>query len=187
MTAPEVEWVLDRLGAVVDDVADEYTLSDEQDNDPVRVRRMDRDNSRIYDGDDPIDMSTPLHKRKGKLERGCYVGVQSVDVSQSPIGTEYDLDIERVVGLRLEGLVESKYGHVDPDGEDGIPWRNGEDGLVDRVREALYDERTWPDAGGSGVSFTHLILTNEADTSSNWKDSYRWDADCILSGFESLG
>ena len=187
MTAPDVEWVLNRLGTVVDGVATDYSLSDERGNDRVQVRRIDRDNSRVYDGGDPIDMTEPLHKRKGKLEAGCYVGVQSVDVSQSPIGTEFDLDIERVVSLRLEGLVESKYGHVDPDGQDGVPWRNGSDGLVDRVRSALYDQRTWPDAGGSSVSFTHLMLTNEADTSSNWTDAYRWDADIVLSGFESLG
>jgi len=186
MTAPEVEWVLDRLATVVDDVAATYTLSAERNNDPVQVRRIDRDNSRLYDGGDPIGMTEPLHTRKGKLEAGCYIGAQTVSADGAPIGTGYDLDLERVVGLRVEGLVASEYGHVDPDGADGVPWRNGNDGLVDRVRTALYNERTWPDAGGTGVSFTHLQLANVADTSSNWKDFFRWDADVVFDGFEEL-
>ncbi|NHN40540.1 hypothetical protein G9C85_02660 [Halorubellus sp. JP-L1] len=182
MTAPDVEWVLNRLGAVVDSVSTDYSLATEFNEDPVRLRRVDRDNSRLYDGSDTLDMSEPLHKRQGALEAGCYVGAANVDVAQSPIGTEFDLDVEHVVGVRLEGLHASKAGHVDPEGADGVPWEV----LKQRVRSALYDQRTWPDAGHASVDFTHLMLANQADTSSNWRDFYRWDVDVVFSGFEAL-
>lgn len=186
MSAAEVEWVLNRLGAVVDDVATNYSLADEFDNAPVQVRRVDRNDSQIYDGSGDVDMDEPLPERRGKLERGCYIGARTASGSETPIGTEFDLDVDRVVGLRVEGLHAAQAGHVDPAGQSGVPWRNGEDGLIDRVREALYDQRTWPDAGGSDVTFTHLILTNESTPSSNWRDFYRWDVDVVFDGFETL-
>jgi hypothetical protein len=182
MTAPEVEWVLAQMADVADSVATDYSLSDERDSDPVQLRRVDRDDSQIYDGDETVAMSEPLPERKGKLESGAYVGVASVDSDETPIGTGYDLDLERVVGLRLEGLHHAEYGHIDPSGEDGIPFAE----LKRRVRTALYDQRRFPDAGAANVSFTHLQLTNVADTSSDWRDFYRWDADIVFDGFEEL-
>ena len=182
MTAPEVEWVLTQLADVAGAVATDYSLSAERDNDPVQLRRVDRDESQVYDSDETVSMSEPLPERKAALESGAYVGVASVDSDETPIGTGYDLDLERVVGLRLEGLHHAKYGHIDPSGEAGIPFAE----LKRRVRSALYDERTWPDAGAPAVSFTHLRLANVADTSRNWRDFYRWDADIVFDGFEEL-
>jgi hypothetical protein len=182
MTAPEVEWVLTQLGIVADGVATDYSLSAERNNDPVQLRRVDRDEAQVYDSDETVAMSEPLPERKTALESGAYVGVASVDSDETPIGTGFDLDLERVVGLRLEGLHYAEYGHIDPSGEDGIPFAE----LKRRVRTALYDQRTFPDAGATDVSFTHLQLTNVADTSSDWRDFYRWDADIVFDGFEEL-
>lgn len=177
MTAPEVEWVLDRIGTVADSVAADYGAD---------IERIDRDESQFYDRDESVTMSEPLPQRKGALERSCYIGAQTADGSETPIGTEYDLDVERVVGLRVEGLHHARRGQVDPTGNAGVPWRNGDDGLVERIRAALYDQRTWPDAGGSNVAFSDLQLTNPADTSSNLRDFYRWDVDVVFDGFETL-
>lgn len=169
MTSPEVEWVLDQLADVVDAVDSEYDAT---------VKRVDRDESEILEDD--------VRKRSGELEAGCYVGARLADVASDPIGTEYDHSREAVVGVRILGLHHSEYGHVDPAGEDGVPWQDGSGGLVDRVRAALLDARTWPDAGGPDVSYTHLQLANESPLSSDYKDLFRHDLDVVLRGFEEL-
>jgi hypothetical protein len=179
VTSSEVEWVLDELAAVVTSVANDYSLDN---GDDVVIKRVDRGNARIYEGDQTVDMTTPIRSRSGELRSGIFVGAESADVSQDPIGTEYDLDVERVVSLRVEGLHHSEWGHVDPDGAAGVPWRE----LKDRVRSELYDARTYPDAGRTGTSYTHLLLTNEADLSSEYTDFYDWRADVAFDGFESL-
>lgn len=175
MTAPDVEWVLDQFGSVVASVDTDYG---------VTLRRVDRDNSRIYDGSNPLDMEAPIHTRKGKLEQGCYIGARSTTVSETPIGTEFNLDVERVVGVRIEGLHHGEYGHVDPDGGNGIPFHV----LKRRLKQALYDKREWPaaDDPAANVAFTHLSLANENDPSSDWKDFYRVDVDVVFDGFEFL-
>lgn len=182
MTASEVEWVLDTLGAAVTAVQNNYTLSAERNSDPVVVKRVDRDESRIYEGSDALDMSDPIHTRRGELESGVFVGATLADRSPTPIGTEYDHDLETVVGLRVEGLTHREYGHVDPDGQAGVPF----EALKTEVRDALLAQRTYPDAGGSGVSYTDHQLQNEADTSDNWRDFYRYDVDVVFNGFETL-
>ena len=189
MTAPEVEWVLQTLqdnvfgygeatyGTVY---SDEYTL---ENGDPVALKFVDRDDAQVYGGDEPVEMSEPLPEREGELQSGAYLGASLANGSETPIGTEFDLDIEHVVGLRLEGLHESKYGHIDPSGANGIPFHE----LKQRVRSALYDQRKWPDAGDPNVSFTHLQLANEATASSDWRDYFRYDVDVVFDGFETLG
>jgi hypothetical protein len=79
-------------------------------------------------------------------------------------------------------LHESKFGHVDPDGGAGVPWEE----LKQRIRSALYDGRTFPDAGRTNVAFTDLQLVNDAPQSSNYQDYYRWDVDVLFDGFEDL-
>lgn len=190
----EVDWVLDQLASVADSVASDYTLSDGtqvgdstvgdsvDEGTPVKIYRVDRDDSRIYEGSQTVDMSTPVRSRSGELQSGIFVGAESADVSQDPIGTEYALDVERVVSLRVEGLHHSEWGHVDPDGTAGVPWSE----LKDRIRSALYDGRKFPDTGIHGSSYTHLILTNEADLSSDYSDFYDWRVDVAFDGFEDL-
>lgn len=182
MTAPEVEWVLDRLGTVADSVAADYSLKEKYGGGPVQLQRVDRDDSQIYDTGDDVSMSEPMSERTGDLQDGAFVGATSAAGSETPVGTEFDLEVERVVGLRLEGMIHSEWGHIDPSGEDGIPFEE----LKQRVRAALYDQRTWPDAGASNVAFSYLVLTNPAPQSDNWQDYYRWDVDVVFSGFEEL-
>jgi hypothetical protein len=182
VTHPSVEWVLEQVASVVDSVATDYSQADDSD---VVVRRIDRDNKRYYDGSGTLDMSTPIRQRAGALERGVYIGAGHVDRSSEPVGTEYDLDVDEIVGVRLEGLTAQNGhgGHVDPEGNWGIPWTEFER----RVRGAIYDGRTWPDAGGPNISFTHLTITNEAPQSHQWPAYYRTDWDIVFNGFEDLG
>lgn len=171
MSSPEVEWTLGQLADVVTSVDADYGAT---------LQRVDRDETEILERN--VRELTP------KLEKACYAGATLADVVSDPIGTEYDHDREAVVGLRVVGLTSEggEWGHVDPGGTDGVPWHNGSDGLVDRIRTALLAERTWPGAGGPNVSYTHLSLQNEAPQSSDWGDYYRWDVDVVFEGYEEL-
>jgi len=157
----EVDWVLDQLGSVVGSLT-------------VPLKRVNRDESRI--------LEDSIRSRSGEFRKANFVGATLADVSSTPIGTEYDHQREAVVGIRVEGLHSSQHGYVDPDGVDGIDF----DELVQRIRDALLAERTFPDAGRTDVSYTDLQLANEAPQSSLWEDYYRWDADILLSGYENL-
>jgi len=181
VTHPTVKWTLEQVASVVDSVAADYTLANDND---VIVRRIDRTNNRFYDGSGTLDMSTPIHQRAGALERGVYIGAAYTDRSDEPIGTEYDLDVDEVVGVQLEGLTarNGNGGHVDPDGEWGIPWTE----FVERVKGAIYDGREYPDAAGPNIAFTDLSLTNHAPQSYQFSQYYRYDFDITFNGFEDL-
>jgi hypothetical protein len=163
MTA-EVDWVLDQFGSVVGSTT-------------VPLQRIDRDDSRILEQD--------VRSLDAELTDANYVGVRHEDTTTSPIGTEYDLEREAVVSVRVTGLHASKYGWIDPDGDDGIPF-GGADGLVQQLQDALWSERQFPDAGIQRVDYTHLELQNEANTSRQYGDFYRADWDVVFQGFEEL-
>jgi len=163
---PAVEWVLDQLQPVVDAQPAAHPL-----------KRVDRDASQILEGD--------IRERTGELKTANFVGAAHVDHEAAPIGTEYDLDVEDVVGIRIEGLHHSEWGHVDPDGTEGVVF-SGDPGLVQEIKAALYDARTFPDAGRTPVTFTDLRLTNQAPQSHLWSSYYRYDLDIVFSGFEEL-
>jgi len=178
VTHTAVEWVLDQLASVVSSVESNYTL---QNGDPVQLRRVDRDNSQIYKGSQTVDMSTPISDRTDDFERANFVGASFVDRSGDPIGSEYDLDLETVVSVRIEGY-SGGFGHVDPSGADGVPFET----LVNDIRSAIYDGRKFPDAGRANVSFTHLLITNETPQSDTWQEYHRHDFDVVFDGFEEL-
>ena len=90
-----------------------------------------------------------------------------------------------MVGIRIEGLHHSEWGHVDPDGVEGIPF-DADGGLVDKIQRALLAQRTYPAAGGTAVTYTDLRVTNEAPQSSNYSDYFRTDFDVVFNGFEDL-
>ncbi len=174
MTA-EVEWVLEQFGDVVDDQPEDHPLY-----------RVDRDESRVYETGDELDMQTPIHDRTGELTRANYVGVASADKSSSPIGTEFDLEVERIVSVRVEGLVRGEHhGHVDPDGDDGVVF-DDDTGLVADLQAALWDEREWPDVPRQGTTYTHLLLQNYGFRSDEYADYHRYDFDVLFDGFEDL-
>lgn len=165
MSAPEVQWVLDQLQSVVNNQPADYPLE-----------RIDRDNSEILEGS--------VDTRRAELQDANYVGAALVDRSTSPIGTEYDHDVEAVVGVRIEGY-SGDFGNIDPDGQDGVVFA-GDGGLVEQIRDAVLVKRTFPAAGGSDTEYTHVAIQNEAPQSSNYADYWRHDFDLVFSGFETL-
>lgn len=170
MTA-EVDWVLSQFASVVTSVGKDYTL---QNGDAVTLKRINRDESEILEGN--------IRDRKGELRQAAYVGATFADRAPTPIGTEYDHRVEAVVGVRIEGLHHSEFGHVDPDGTNGIPF----DELVRRLRDALLAERTFPNVGSPDATYTDLQITNEAPQSSDYQDYYRHDFDVLFRGYEDL-
>lgn len=166
MSNPAVEWVLDQIQSVVDAQPAEHPLE-----------RINRDDSELLDGD--------IRTRSRELQAANYVGAATADRSATPIGTEYDLQVEEVVGIRIEGLDHAAKGHVDPDGQHGVVF-DGDPGLVQDIKTAIYQGRRFPDAGRTPVEFTNLVITNQAPQSSRFADYYRFDADILFSGFSEL-
>lgn len=183
MTHAEVEWVLDRLAVVVDSIATDYSL---RDGDDVVIKRIDRDDSSVYEGSDSVDMTAPIHKRTEDLESGVLVGATLADGDKTPVGTEYNNRTEAVVGLTVEGLTVQggNYGHVDPDGEIGAPF----DVIVRRIRRQLLaaDARAYPDPGVPHVAYHDLIQTSDDPQSNQYSDFYRWEGDFAFRGYEEL-
>lgn len=183
MSYAEVEWVLNRLGAVVDSVATDYTL---RSGDDVVLKRVDRDDSGVFDGSAELDMSEPIHTREASLERGIYVGATLADRDFEPEGTGYTNRAEAVVGLTVEGMTVrgGNYGHVDPDGEDGAPF----DVIVRRIRQTLLNEsaRAYPDPNVPNTAYQDLIQTVDDPQSGQYRDFYRWQGDFAFRGYESL-
>jgi hypothetical protein len=163
---PAVEWTLAQLQSVVDAQPAEHPLE-----------RIDRDDSQLLEGN--------IRSRTRELQRGNYVGAAHADRSAQPEGPEYDLDVDVVVGVRIEGLHHAAKGHIDPDSTDGVTFA-GDGGLVEQIRNAIYAGRREPAAGRSSVAFTHLEITNEAPQSRQYADYYRYDFDVVFEGFESL-
>lgn len=170
MTA-EVDWVLDQLASVVDSQPADHPL-----------KRVDRDNSQVYEGSGSVDMTTPLRERTEELKQANYVAARHADRSTEAIGTEYDHDIETVVSIRTEGLHHSEWGHIDPDSSDGVPWN----GLILNIRRTLLAAREFPDPSASNTQYHSLFVRNEDPQSSEYSDFYRWEADVVLKGYETL-
>jgi len=175
----EVDWVLDQLASAVTSVGNDYTLSN---GDSVLLKRVDRDDSQVYDTDQSVSMETPVRDRTGELQTAAFVGATLVERAPEAIGTEYDHALETVVGLRLEGLHQSEYGHIDPDGADGVPWEE----LKTRVRRAILSGRTHPSVGRADTDYHSLFLSNDSDSSSDYSEYYRWDCDVVFHGYEDL-
>lgn len=169
MSAPEVDWVLDQVGSVVDAQPEDHPLY-----------RIDRDNSLRYDGGGAFDMSGSIRTRTGELQSANFVGAGWVDRARTPIGTNYDYAVENVVGVRVEGLHHSEFGHVDPAGASGVVFTT----LVDDIQDAIDDAATFPSVTGALGSYTDLVITNEAPASAGWADYYRFDFDVVFSGYE---
>jgi len=176
VTATPVQWVLDELGAVVDAQPADHPLW-----------RVDRDNALIYEQDagGTFDMSAAMDDKTDDFKRANFVGARFASRDSSYVGTDPDLDIDEVVGIRIEGYSGS-FGHVDPTGSDGVVFQGSDDALVEQIRSTLYDNLQWPDAGRTDVAFTHLSITNETPVMADWQEYFRYDMDILLSGFEEL-
>lgn len=177
MSVPEVQFVLD---AVKDNLVGAgnagagYFGAGYDSLDDIPVRRIDRDNSDILEAD--------IHTHSAELQEANFVGAGFQTRDATPIGTEYDHRVQNAVGVRIEGAHVSEYGHIDPTGKDGVPWRQ----FVQGVRTAITHERTFPDSGAGNTSYTHLELTNGSDQSSDYSDYFRYDFDVLFVGFEAL-
>lgn len=177
----EVNWVLEQLSSVVDDLAANYT---DRNGNPVALKRVNRDDSSVYDGSESLDLNEPMHKRKKALKSGVFVGATEADRATEPAGFEYDHDLETVVGLRLEGMTTQGglYGHVDPDGENGVPWSV----FKRQVRRTLLGSRSYPETPVPNTAYHTLLVTNEDPQSNEYRDFYRWEADVVFQGYEEL-
>jgi len=173
MTAKPVQFVLEELGAVADAQPAAHPL-----------RRTDRDNSQVYETGESIDTGMSLTERTRRLEAANFVGAGTADRSATYIGTKPNLDLESVVGVRIEGY--SGYeGHVDPDGNDGVVFHGTDDSLVEQIRSTLYDTLSYPDAGRTNVTFTHLSIDGTPAVT-DLAEHYRYDLDIRFDGFETL-
>ena len=174
MTAKPVEFVLDELGAVVDAQPAAHPL-----------RRVDRDNSLLYEDGGDFDMGGAVTDRTEDLRNANVVGAAFVDRSGDYIGTGPNLDLESAVGVRIEGYA-GDFGHIDPTGDGGVVFHGTDDALVEQIRSTLYDALSYPDAGRTDVTFTHLSITNETPAMADWAEHYRYDFDVVFDGFEQL-
>lgn len=179
MTSPEVEFV---LGAIKQNIGPALET--------VPLERIDRTNSLNLDKAGKVPaMSRPPHRRSEQLEAMNYVGAADVETSRTFAGPDPNYEIDRVVGLRLEGLHVSAGGAIDPfagtaDAET-VPWPTTQwTDLKDAITSALTSEIKFPDAGRTGTGYKDLTLVNEADTSRNYGDAYRLDVDVQFMGFE---
>lgn len=182
MTHPAVD-------AVLDFIKDNWQAGSYSD---IPLERIDRDNSKLLDG--------AIRSHSAELEADNYVGATLADRDPSAIGTEYDHQLEVVVGVRIEGLHADKYGKVDPDASlppntanDPVPWfeyvdgnNNEQPGLVKEVRDAILRDRTFPSTRQADIAYTDLQITNESDSSDDHRDFFRHDFDVVFSGFEEL-
>lgn len=171
----EVDFILGQLASVVTSVADDYTITNQDGStDPVSLDRINRDGSKLLEGD--------IRDRTAELRQSCYVGVSLADRSPEPSGTRYENQIETIVGIRVEGLHHDEWGHVDPDGNDGIPF----DILVDRIRRATLADRSYPAVGRPNTSYHTLFIQNEAPQSDNFADYYLYEYEIRFKGYENL-
>lgn len=164
MTTPEVQFVLDAIN-------DHYgtALSN------VPLERIDRDNADI--------LEQSVHSISGELERTNFVGATLASRDPQAIGTEYDHDIQAVVGVRIEGAHHSEHGHIDPDGSNGVEWWR----LKKNIRRAILTDREFPAVSNRpNTTYTDLQFANENDQSDDYADYYRYDFDVLFNGFETL-
>ena len=176
----ETNWILEQLDDVVNSVGQDYST---RDGDPVEVIRINRNESVVFETDETIDMTDALHQRKEDLQRGVFIGAQLADRDADADGVKGDPDrIESVIGLRIEGLTHREWGHVDPAGENGVPF----DVLTRRVRRVLRESLSYPDTNTPHTTYHDLIFTNESPLSWQYRDYYRYDVDAALRGRETL-
>ena len=130
-------------------------------------------------------MSAAMEDKQDDFTRANFVGARYASPTEEYTGTNPTLDAEHVVGIRVEGYSGS-YGHVDPLGQDGVVFNGTDDSLVQQIKDALRDQLKYPDAGRTPVSYTHLTITNQSPAMADWQDYYRFDADVVFDGFETL-
>ena len=164
---PEVGFILMILEGVVDAQPADHPLF-----------RIDRDNSRVFETGDGLDMQQPLRTRRADLERANLVGAAWTSRDQTPVDPQYDLKGDIVVSVRVEGLtaLSGQHGHIDPDEDHGVSFV----ALCDDIRSAILGERVFPDHPAFGDTKTDLRVMNEDDRSAQYRDFYQYDFDVVF-------
>lgn len=172
MTAPEVEWVFDTLKSIVNDSPLAWGSVAETVDGTVPVRRVDRDESSIYDLE-------PIRSRTADLQASNLIGVSLQERPSEPAGTDAHR-VEAIVGVRVEGLHHSEWGHIDPDGVEGVAF----EALYSAVRQTLRDARSYPDVDRPATQYRIATVENDTNRSSNYSDHYEYRLDVRFRGFE---
>jgi len=143
------------------------------------LRRVDRDNSTVYETDADIDMQQPIQTRKERLQQANFVGVASESGTPTPAGPGQRYELQNVVSIRLEGLSAAKRGHIDCPSIDAVPFES----LFNEVFQAVQAEMSYPDVGRPGVAYRDLTITNVDNSQSNHSDFYRAEFDVQFRGY----
>ena len=165
----EIEFLLDDvLQSVVDAQPTDHPL-----------RRVDRDNSAVYETGSNIDMQAPVSKRKSGLQSANYVGVASQSSTPTPAGPGQRYEIQFVASVRLEGLTADEFGHIDGVNKNAVPFET----LFREVFAAVQAKMSYPDVGRPGVTYRDLTITNVDDAQSEYADFYRAEFDVQFRGY----
>ena len=173
MTAPETQWVFDTLASITDGTSLAWGSVADVPDGAVPVRRVDRNESAIYDG-------AGIRKRKGDLKKSNYISAALVNDDESHGGFGDEYNAEAIVSLRVEGLTHREHGHVDPDGDDGIDFTT----FYRLVRDELQANDEYPAVTGRG--YQTLFLDNGTNRSRDYADFYDYRVDVRFDGFADI-
>ena len=97
----------------------------------------------------------------------------------TPVGTEFDFDVEDGVSIKVEGAHEDEFGKISSSEEFTTLWKE--------VRRALLVERQWPGRDPIGGTHYHTLTTeSERNGSSSNKDYFLYQFDLMFRGYEDL-
>lgn len=140
----------------------------------VPLTRIDRDNAQFFE--------SGLRSRTKELKRSNYVGAGLRTRNTDPAGFSYEQQLDAIVPVKLAGMHVSEFGHIDPDGSDGIPW----DDLVQGVRDAVLTDRDFPPITRPNTTYHTVFEENGTDRSSSYANYYAYEFDLRFRGYETL-
>lgn len=115
---------------------------------------------------------------KEDLARANLVTVKPADSdTPTPVGTEYDHKRGDPVDITVEGLHEDQRGRV----ADHDAFK----ALTRGLKRAVLSNRKFPTTT-TGPRYYDLVIENEADQSSNFRDYYRMDFTVRFRGYDDL-
>ena len=141
------------------------------------------------DGDNNDNLSNSVYDATDELREANLVDAKHTERDDSPVGTEYDLQIDGLtVSCTVAGLHVRHHGLIDPSAS--FPPANAEDsvpfyGLRRAIIDAIESERGFPDTA-SNIDYTDLTVTNRAPSSYEFADYYQYEFDVVFAGFEQL-
>lgn len=140
----------------------------------VPLTRIDRDDSEFFE--------SGLRSRTSELKESNYVGASLKGRNPKPAGFSYEHRLNTVVPVTIVGMHCSEWGHVDPDGAEGIPWED----LVRGVTDAVLTERDYPPIDRARTTYHTTFLENDVDRSDDHANFYEYHFDLRFRGYETL-